>query len=182
MKKCCSAFRCARTDCAVCARRYAGRLARQISTISTGKFFATEIRISASTLADFRGFRVEARNFIDYRRSACFWWREFTLHGWLSHDGWVRGVGSLGSLKSSEVSEAFQSRWPTNLRRIAPDDLKSEIVSLIQPGAIHPVQMSARYQTIKLAIWPSRPRARPRSLISPSMPKASILEPMPILF
>lgn len=113
MNNCCFQPRCARTDCVVCARRYAGRLTRRILNISTGKLFAIETKLASPTLADFRTFRIEARNFVDHRRRCCCWWREFMLHVWLSQSGWVRGVSSLGSLTSFEVLDAFQSRWPT---------------------------------------------------------------------
>jgi hypothetical protein len=182
MKKCRSQSRCRQIDCAVCARRYAGRLTKLIQATVVGKLFLIEVALPSPTLADFSTFRIEARNFVDYRRCCCRWWREFMLHVWFGQDGRVRGVGSLGSLTSSEVLEAFLNRWPTTLRTIAPENLTSEIVSIIRPGAISSVQMSARYQSIKFAIWPSWPRARPRSLISTFIPTASIREPMPVLF
>jgi hypothetical protein len=180
--RCCSQSRCARIDCAMCARRYAARLAKRIQNTATGTLFVIEMMLPSEGLADFWSFRIQCRNLIDHRRRSNFWWRSLLLHVWMGQDGKARGVASLGSLTSSEVFEAFQSRWPTNLRAITPDNLKLEIVSIIQPGAIYPVQMSARYQTIKLAVWPPRQRARPRSLISPPIPTASIREPMPILF
>jgi hypothetical protein len=182
MTRCCSQSRCARTDCPVCARRYAGGLAKRIQGTVTGKLFCVQVGLPNATLADFWGFRIEARNLVDYRRHGCRWWREFMCHLWLGQDGRVRGVGCLGSLISSEVLEAFQTRWPTTMRVIAPENLRSEIVSIIRPSAISSVQVSARYQSIKLAIWPQRLRARPKNLLASPIQTASMREAMPILF
>jgi hypothetical protein len=179
MKKCCSQSRCARTDCAVCSRRYAGRLSRRILTITTGKLFAIELQLPSPSLADFWSFRVGARNFIDHRRRLDRWWREFMLQVWLCQDGRVRGVGSLGSLTDTEVLEAFQSRWPTSIRPLSYENQRPEIVQIVRPGLLPLAEISARYQSIKLAIWPQRERRKPTPRLE--HPRYD-LESMPIVF
>jgi hypothetical protein len=177
---CCSSqSRCGQTQCAVCARRYAGRLAKRIQKAVTGKLFAIGTKLASPTLADFWAFRVEARNFIDYRRRACRWWRELMLQVWLCQDWWVRGVGSFGSLTEPEVLETFQARWPTTLRGIQPEMLRSEITAIIHPGSLTLARVSGRYQGLRFAIWPRRSGIRVISLPSPTRTE---IEPMPILF
>lgn len=178
MKKCCSQSRCGQINCAVCVRRYAGRLDKRIQSAATGKLFVFEAGLPSPSLADFWNFRVEARNLIDYRRRSDCWWREFLLHSWFCRDGIVRGIGSLGSLTPAEVSEAFQTRWPTTLRAISPDSLRLEIVSIIDPGSLIPAVMSGRYQAVKFAVWPRRVKARTTRI---SEPTKFIVEPMPTL-
>jgi hypothetical protein len=178
MKTCCSQSRCTRIDCAVCARRYAGRLAKRIQTTATGKFFAIELSLPSPSLADFWSFRVEARNFIDHRRRSDQWWREFMLQVWLcQHE--LRGIGSLGSLIESEVLEAFQTRWPTSIRPLSSENLRLEIVQIVRPGLLPLAEMSARYQSLKLAIWPRREKRMSAPRLQP--PRYD-LEPMPIVF
>jgi hypothetical protein len=180
MTKCCSSrSRCARTDCAVCTRRYAGRLSRRILTIASGKLFAIELQLPSPSLADFWTFRVEARNFIDHRRRCCPWWRALMLHLWLSQDGRVCGIGSLGSLTSSEVLEALQPRWPTSIRPLSSENLRSEIVQIVRPDLLPSADLSARYQSMKLAIWPRREKRKATLRIE--LPRYD-LEPMPIVF
>jgi hypothetical protein len=179
MKTCCSQSRCARTDCAVCTRRYAGQLAKRIQACATGKLFAIEMRLPASTLADFWSFRVGARNFIDHRRRADQWWRDFMLQVWLCQDGRVRGVGRLVSLTDTEVLEAFQSRWPTTIRPLSSENLRSEIVQIVHPGSLSSAELSARYQSMKLAIWPRREKRKATARLEQSRYE---LEPMPIVF
>jgi hypothetical protein len=179
MKTCCSQSRCARTDCAVCTRRYAGQLAKRIQACATGKLFAIEMRLPSPSLADFWSFRVGARNFIDHRRRLDQWWREFMLQVWLCQDGRVRGVGSLGSLTETEVLEAFQSRWPTSIRHLDSGNLGSEIVQTVRADLLPSADMSARYQSIKLAIWPRREKRKATPRLE--QPRYD-LEPMPIVF
>jgi hypothetical protein len=178
MKKCCSQSRCGQIDCAACAHRYAGRLAKRIEVVASGRMFAIEMALPSPTLADFWSFRVEARNFIDHRRRPCPWWRALLLHLWLSQSGRVRGIGSLGSLTSSEVLEAFQSRWPTSIRPLGSENLRSEIVQIVRSGSLLSTEMSARYQSMKLAIWPRREKRLPTLRFQ--QPRYD-LEPMPIV-
>lgn len=178
MTKCCSQSRCGQIDCAVCARRYAGRLAKRIQNTATGKLFVFEAGLPSPSLADFWNFRVEARNFIDYRRRYCAWWREFLFHGWFCRGGIVRGIGGFGSLTPAEVSEAFQKRWPMTLRAVSPDSLRLQIVSIIGPGSLIPAVMSGRYQAVKFAVWPRRVKVRAMPI---SGSTKFIVEPMPIL-
>jgi hypothetical protein len=153
MKRCRSQSRCGEITCEVCARRYAGRLAKRIQNTVTGKPFAIQIDLPSLTLADFYAFRGAARNLIDYRRRDDFWWHAFMLQVWLCQNR-VRGVGSLGSLIESEVLEAFESRWPTSLRIIDPNALRSEITAIIRPDSLTSANVSGRYQRLKFAIWP----------------------------
>jgi hypothetical protein len=179
MKRCQSQSRCGEITCEVCARRYAGRLAKRIQTTATGKFFAIELLLPSPSLADFWRFRIDGRNFVDYRRRQCRWWNEFMLQVWLCQGGRVRGVGSLGSLTDTEVLEAFQSRWPTSIWPLDSENLRLGIVQIVRPGSLSSAELSARYQSMKLAIWPRREkRMSPRRLQQPRYN----LEPMPIVF
>jgi hypothetical protein len=179
MEKCCSRSRCARIDCAVCARRYAGRLSKRIHAVTSGRLFAIEMALPSPSLADFRNFRVGARNFIDHRRRLDRWWREFMLQVWLCQDGRVRGVGGLGSLTDTEVLEAYQPRWPTSIWPLSSENLRSEIVRIVRPDLLPSAEVSARYQSLKLAIWPQREKRK--ATLRLEQPRYE-LEPMPIAF
>jgi hypothetical protein len=178
MTTCCSQSRCGQIDCAVCARRYAGRLAKRIQATATGKLITIQVDLPSPTLADFLAFRIAARNLIDYRRRADIWWHEVMLQVWLCQDR-VRGVGSLGSLIESEVLEAFQPRWPTSIRLIQPEMLRSEIGVIIGPDSLTSAEVSGRYQGLKFSVWPRRSGKKVAPIVASTISDA---EPMPIVF
>jgi hypothetical protein len=179
MTKCCSQSRCSQLDCTACARRYAGRLAKRVQATASGKLFAIEMQLPSKGLADFWSFRIQCRNLVDHRRRRDFWWCSLLLHVWMGQDGMARGIESPGSLTSCEVQEAFQSRWPTTIRPLDSENLRSEIVQIVRPGLLPLAEMSARYQSLKLAIWPRREKSK----VTPRLEQPRYeLEPMPIVF
>lgn len=180
MRKCCSQSRCGKTTCTVCARRYAGRITKRIVSRATGKLHVVRIEPPIFSRADFWRWRTEVRNMIDHYRRNSRWWRSFGLQVWLCRDGKLRGITCLGSLTEGEVLTAFNRRWPTALRSIDPSDLRREIVTIVHPNMIASVQVKARYQSVKLAIWPQRTRLKTSLLPVPDTIKVRI-EPMPVL-
>jgi hypothetical protein len=77
--------------------------------------------------------------------------------------------------------DAFGSRWPTTLRLIQPNGLRNEVYAAVRPDRIaSSPSLSARYQGLKLAIWPHRSRATARQRIPMAAPDICI-EPIPIL-
>jgi hypothetical protein len=181
MKKCRSQSRCGQIMCAVCARRYAGHMAKRIASDSIGRLYAAEIELTPSAPADFWRWRTEVRNLIDYRRRENRWWRFFLLQVWLCHDGKLRGIVSLGSLSEAEVLTAFNQRWPTTLQPIEASNLRREIAAIVHPSMITPVQVRARYQTVKLTICPQQTKIKVATSPVPE-PLRTRIEPMPILF
>jgi hypothetical protein len=177
---CCSRSRCRRISCEICARRYARRITRRILTATTAKHYVITIDLPSFSLADFWAWRVEVRNFVDYRRRVCRYWRGFALHVWFSPGGLIRGITSLDSVTCCEVTEAFGARWPTTLRSIESAAVRQEITAVTRPCMVRLPSASARYQRLKLAIWPLRSGA-------PSVPRLDrksvtpLIEPMPII-
>jgi hypothetical protein len=156
---CSSDHRCAKIACTPCSKRAASRLSRRIVHTGCRNFIAIEIDAAIASTADFRKWRIEARNILDCRRRESRWWRDTGLWVWRQNCGQVRGIIGLGSVLSNEFMEAFDRRWPTTLRSIAASDLKSEIVGAILPG-IYAGPVAGRYQALKLSVWPESPRGR----------------------
>src|SRR4051812_15668852 len=127
MRNCYSGNRCNRRGCPTCRWRYAGRVSRRIHHRASGLLCAIEIDAKLHTLADFWCWRVEARNLIDHRRRASWWWRDLGLSVWLSKDGLTRGVVSLGAVTVEEFEAAVGRRWPLKLRAIDPATVREEI-------------------------------------------------------
>lgn len=180
MKKCRSQSRCGQIACAVCARRYAGHMAKRIASDATGKLYAVQIDLTPSSLADFWRWRAEVRNLINYRRRESRWWRSVGMQVWLCYDGKLRGITNLGSLMETEFLGPFTRRWLTTLRSIDPSDLRREIASIVHPNMIAPVQVKARYQPVRMAVRPQRIEVKAKSLCTPE-PFRTWVEPMPIL-
>ncbi|MPR12027.1 hypothetical protein [Microvirga tunisiensis] len=141
---------------------------------------AVEIDIAPSRWADFWSWRIEARNVIDYRRRTSRWWRHCGLIVWLGADQKLRGVVFLGAVAPVDFLAAF-SRWPMTLRPISPAVLREAIHGFVKPGMIAAMPTSkARYQSLKLAIWPRRNAIKTRSPVPVQIPQVYI-EPMPVL-
>src|SRR3954468_18003800 len=115
---CHSDHRCAKLTCATCRWRYAGRVAQRILNRTSSHLYAVEIDAKLHALPDFWVWRVEARNLLDHRRRTCRWWRDLGLSVWLSHDGHVRGIVSLGAVTAEEFHSAVGRRWPPKLQAI----------------------------------------------------------------
>jgi hypothetical protein len=178
--QCCSANRCGQIHCAPCSRHYAKRIAQRIHAIGNHNLRAVEIDIAPSTPADFWSWRVETRNVIDYRRRTSQWWRRCGLIVWLGADQRLRGIVFLGAVAPVDFLAAF-SRWPTTLRPIDPAVLRNTIYAIVQPGMIATMPTSkARYQPLKLAVWPRRKATMTRSQVQERAPTVYI-EPMPVL-
>lgn len=156
-------------------------MARRLLTRVTGSLHMIEIDLAPSGYPDFWAWRVEVRNFVDYRRRGDRRWRDTCMSVWLSADGHVRGIIGLGSLIPAEVLAAFHGRWPTTLCSISPADLLREITAVIDPAVIAaPPSSHGRYQHVKFSIWPQQRRAKAASLFA-LRPLASYVEPMPVL-
>jgi len=179
-RKCCSANRCGLITCTPCARRYAKRIAHRIQAMGTHNLHAVEIDIASTSPADFSTWRIEARNVIDYCRRTSRWWRHCGLIVWLGADHKLRGVVFLGSVAPVDFLAAF-SRWPTTTRPMSPALLREAIHGFVKPGMIATIPLSkARYQSLKLAVWPRRKATKTRSLVQERAPTVYI-EPMPVL-
>ncbi len=174
-RKCCSL-----TSCTPCSRRYAKRIAQRVHAVGNHNLRAVEIDIAPSSPADFWSWRVKERNVIDYRRQTNRSWRHCGLIVWLGADQRLRGIVFLGAVAPVDFLVAF-SRWPTTLRPIDPAILRDTIYAAVQPGMIATMPTSkARYQPLKLAVWPRRKAIKTQSSTSTRAPQAYI-EPMPIL-
>jgi hypothetical protein len=180
MIKCCSQHRCGQITCTPCARRYASRLSRRILQTACPNLLAIEIDAAISSTADFRQWRVEARNIVDYRRRESRWWRDAGLWVWRCQDETVRGVATLGSVTSDEFIAAFDQRWPITLRPIEPAALMDEVISVTGPGSIFSGASLWRYQTTKFAVWPQRHK-RPCAHSLLAIPVPPRIEPMPVM-
>ncbi len=142
--------------------------------------YAVEINIAPTSPADFSTWRIEARNVIDYRRRINRWWRNCGLTVWLGADQRLRGIVFLGPVAPVDFLAAF-SRWPMTLRPVSPTVLWEAINGFVKPGMIAAMPTSkARYQSLKLAVWPRRKVVKTRSLVQERTPTAYI-EPMPVL-
>lgn len=178
--KCSSQNRCSSITCERCARRYSARVARRILATSPRNLFTLEIDAALPSLAAFWCWRVEARNWIDHRRRASGYWKSVGLYVWLSQDCRVRGVIALNALTKDEVETALGRRWSITLRGINHADLSHQIYAAVRPNVIsisRPVQ--SRYQSRKLAIWPSGKPLLSELRLSPR--ENNFIEPMPIL-
>jgi hypothetical protein len=179
-QNCCSANRCGKIDCNPCSRRYAKRIARRIHAVGNHNLRAVEIDIAPSSMADFWSWRIEARNVIDYRRRTNRSWRHCGLIVWSGADHKLRGIVFLGAVAPVDFLVAF-SRWPTTLRPIDPAVLRDTIYVIVKPGSIATMPTSkARYQSLKLAVWPRRKATMTRSQVQERAPTVYI-EPMPVL-
>jgi hypothetical protein len=148
--------------------------------MGTHNLYAVEIDIAPTSPADFSTWRIEARNVIDYRRRTNRWWRNCGLTVWLGADQRLRGIVFLGPVALVEFLAAF-SRWQTTLRPVDPAVLRETIYSIVRPGMIAAMPTSkARYQSLKLAVWPRREATMTRSPVPVQIPQVYI-EPMPVL-
>jgi len=179
--KCSSANRCARIDCSRCARRYACRAARDFQGQSTGQIYTIAISTGIRDLEKFRQWRISVWNIFNYRRQTCRWWQDVTMRAWLSNDGRIRGVVSLGSITGSEFDAALGARWPITLRRINPEALFDELHAVVRPGTIMADDPDhARYQPRQMTVRPRRARTCPKRPGQMYMPDL-FDEPMPLL-
>jgi hypothetical protein len=182
VKSCCSANRCAEITCVKCARRHANRIAREVQHAATGRTCAIAIDAGAFTLTEFRNWRIELRNIVDYRRRASRWWNTFSLRLWLSRDGCTRGVVNFGSVTEDEVLEVLGVRWSTTLRPVAPEGLRDELYTAVRPDVIMTDEpYHARYQFRQLTIRAQRKRRPLMCRRSTPLP-SPYDEPMPLLF
>jgi hypothetical protein len=179
MPKCSSQNRCLSTSCNPCSRRYASRLARCVLSRGPRRLYAVEIETTIPSPCGFGRWRTAFRNVVDYHRRGSRYWNDLGTWLWLSGDGRVQGVASLGSVTEAEFIAAVGRRWPTTLRLINPQRLRDEIIAVVRPGVIHPGSGAGRYQSIRTAIWPRRKPTLggpPPLLVS-----NRYLKPMPIL-
>jgi hypothetical protein len=180
VRKCCSRNRCSLTSCNPCTRRYAKRIAQRIHAVGNHNLHAVEIDFAPSSAIDFRSWRIEARNVIDHRRRTSRWWRNCGMNVWLGADQRLRGIVFLGTVAPVDFLAAF-SRWQTTLRPVDPTVLRETIYRIVRPGMIAAMPTSkARYQSLKLAIWPRRKPTMTRSQVQ-ERASAVYIEPMPVL-
>ncbi len=156
---CSSAHRCARTSCEPCAWRYSLHISRRILAAHPRQLYVVTIEAFLHDPTAFRSWRVRLRNVVDHRRRACRWWREVGLWLWLGADGRVRGIVSLGAVTEEEFIEVIERRWPTTLRPIDVEELRSEVYFAVRPGIIFDTgPHQGRYQAIRLAVEPQMTR------------------------
>src|SRR5947209_6640982 len=89
---------------------------------------AVEIEARIATLADFRLWRVQARNVMDHNRRECRWWNDLSFCVWLSNDGQLRGIASIGAVTPDEFQAALGRRWPATLRTIDQATVREEVI------------------------------------------------------
>lgn len=177
---CTSQNRCSLISCERCARRYSARVARRILATSPRNLFAIEIDAALPSFAAFWRWRVEVRNWLDHRRRASRYWKSVGLYAWFSQDSLVRGIITLDAVTKDEVETALGRRWSIAVRGINHADLNHQIYAAVRPNVIWncgPVQ--SRYQSRKLAIWPSGEPILSEPRLSPR--ENNFIEPMPIL-
>ena len=162
MPPCYSDHRCARTSCEPCSWRYSLHVSRRILVTHPRQLYAVTIDATLQGPADFSSWRIQVRNLLDYRRRACRWWREVGLWLWLSADGCVRGIVSLGAVTEGEFIGALGRRWPTRVTGIAGEDLRSEAyLHALRPGVILDTgPRGGRYQGIRVAVKPHGMRSQ----------------------
>lgn len=136
---------------------------------------AIEVHTSLTPGA-FRLWRIAVRNVIDHLRRTSRWWRSMGLWLWLSADGRLRGIANLDSITVSEFVQSLGRRWPVTVRSIEVETLRAEIYRAVRRC---PEPKSARYQGLKLAIWPRRVTGTVRD--SWKEARGLLVEPMPIL-
>jgi hypothetical protein len=147
-----------------------------ILTRSKGPLYA----ITIYEPSDFRHWRVEARNRVDYLRRVDARWRSFGIHVWLQRNATLQGVVTLGALGPAEVVKGL-ARWGAVLgAEITPEDLRAAIWSATKPRVISLAVGRARYQGLKLNIWPRRKPTRSTISRQPS-PECHAHDPMPVL-
>jgi hypothetical protein len=110
--------------------------------------------------ADFPSWRIQVRNLLDYRRRACRWWRGVGLWLWLSKDGSVRGIVSLGAVTEEEFMDAVGRRWPVKVQPLEHEGLRETIyLHAIRPGVIFEAgQHTGGYQGIRMTVEPRKQR------------------------
>lgn len=178
---CCSQHRCASLACAVCARRYAARAAKQIAGEHCCGLFALEIDADLSGVSDFWRWCVAARNRLDYLRRQDRGWRTVGISVWLGSDNSVRGVIGLEGMAPDFFVAAF-ARWSVTLRPIGPSDLRAEITAATRPEMIaRGLALEGRYQRLTLSIRPARSSREPRRLVRRTRSVRGELAPMPVV-
>ncbi len=175
-RPCRSANRCSDLHCPGCVWRYARSVTCRILTQSTGPLHTVTICETSA----FRVWRVEARNRIDYLRRVDPLWREFGVWGWLQRDANMKGIVSLGALGPDEVTKGLV-RWSPQIGpEVRPDGLRGAVWSVIKPSQIPADVGGARYQGLKLNIWPRREPAR-SSTSRQSSRSCQVCDPMPVV-
>jgi len=109
------------------------------------------------------------------------WWRGLSLSVWLSKDGLVRGIVSLGAVTVEEFQAAVERRWPVTLRAIDPATVREEVYAVIRPGLIADFGSDrGRYQPLKFYLGPKRRAERKRPQTG-ACEASGWVEPMPVL-
>lgn len=153
---CSSDRRCYSIQCERCAWRYSLSTSRRILAAHPRRLFAITVAPTLAAWTNFRSLRIQVRNLVEYRRQQSRWWRDLGLWGWLGSDGLVRGIGSLGSVLEDEFLKSFGRRWPTTLRRIEVQDVRSETYFAMRPGIILDTgPHHSRYQRVRVCIEPA---------------------------
>jgi hypothetical protein len=153
---CYSTHRCLGTSCETCAWRYSLNISRRVLAAHPRRLFAVTFAPDLATQTHFRSWRIQVRNLVDHRRHDSKWWRDLGIWGWLGSDGLARGIVSLGSVLEDEFLRAFERRWPTTLRKIKVQDVRSEIYFAMRPGTIFESgPHHSRYQRVRMCIEPS---------------------------
>lgn len=152
---CSSANRCDLPSCEACAWRYSLRMSRRITKHAPRQIFAVTIAANLVDTTQFSSWRKTARNLIDYQRRSSKWWREMGMWIWLSHDGSVRGIVTLGSVTEGEVIAAFGRRWPTTIQPVEERFLREHIYYAMRPEVVAATwPQERRYQPVSAAVEP----------------------------
>lgn len=170
---CSSSNRCRSVHCDSCRWRYAGHIARGILP-NARRFFAIEIEMGD---AGFRPWASRARNVIQYRRSDSRYWNQVSLTVWHCRDQRAWGIVAVGPILEAELVEAF-ARWPTTLRPIVPEDVRTTIYHALRPDLLLAVPHGRRYQSISFSTRSRTPKHKVPQLCE----QAGEIAAMPWLF
>ncbi len=154
--RCSSDHRCYSVLCEPCAWRYSLNISRRVLAAHPRRLFAVTIAPTLSAQINFRSWRIQVRNLVDYRRQKSKWWRHLGFWNWLGSDGHVRGIVSLGSVLEDEFLRAFSQRWPTTLKPIDVETVRNEIYFAMRPGIVFDTgPHHSRYQQVRMCIEPA---------------------------
>jgi hypothetical protein len=83
-------------------------------------------------------------------------WHGFGLSLFASADGKLRGILTFTGTIPSDLVEAFTQRWPTEMRVIQIEELRTTIYNSMKPSVIS--DRTQRRAAARLSIWARRPK------------------------
>ena len=144
---------CRRSNCASCSWQLSRVVTCRVLTHVPKHLIAIEIEFSGRTC-----WKESLRNLVDARRRAGSRpanWHGFGLSVWASNDGKLRGILTSTGPIPSDLVEAFTGRWPTIMRIIQTEELRTTIYNSMKPSVIS--DRTERRAAARLSIWARRP-------------------------